>query len=301
MKKLLKKIYSIIPLKKPLFYAVKLIFKPKQNVYKHLHFNGVFKVKLYEEKSFKINHYGFEIENEIFWNDIYNGWEKVSLKLWSELCEQSNVIFDIGANTGVYSLLAKTIQPNSTVYAFEPVKRVYEKLMDNIELNNFDTISENLAVSDNTGKAIIYDKDAEHTLSVTINKDLSDNKEDSIRVEIDTVRLDEYIESKGINHIDLLKIDVETHEPEVLMGFGEYLTKFEPTLIIEILNDEIANRIEEQITNIDYVYYVIDENSGIKRVDSLRKSDYYNFLICKPEVANKMKSIKKFEKSYSEK
>ncbi|MBL1280571.1 MAG: FkbM family methyltransferase [Fluviicola sp.] len=298
MKKVFKKIYSIIPFKKSIFSFIKVAFKPGHSVYKHLHFKGVFEVKVNQESSFKINHYGFEIENEIFWNDIYSGWEKVSLKIWSDLCEQSEVIFDIGANTGVYSLLAKTINPKAKVYAFEPVKRVHEKLVENIELNDFDTVAENKAISDKTGVATIYDKDTEHTLSVTINKDLSPNKEDSIPVEIDTIRLDEYIITNKIKKIDLLKIDVETHEPEVLEGFGKFLKEFEPTLIIEILNDEIANKIESYISNIDYSYYVIDEKTGIQKVSSLRKSDYFNFLICKPEIAASINSVALFEDKY---
>ncbi len=298
MKKTLKTIYNIIPFKKSIFSVVKLLFKPKQSVYKHLHFKGVFGVKVDQKSSFKINHYGFEIENEIFWNGLYSGWEKVSLKIWSELSEQSDVIFDIGANTGVYSLLAKTVNPKAKVYAFEPVKRVYEKLVENIELNNYNTVAVNKAVSDKTGVATIYDKDTEHTYSVTINKDISPNKEDSISVEIDTIRLDEYIIKNKIKKIDLLKVDVETHEPEVLEGFGKFLKEFEPTFIIEILNDEIARKIENYISEIDYSYYVIDENSGIKKVSSLRKSDYFNFLICKPEIAASLNSITLFEDKY---
>lgn len=41
-----------------------------------------------------------------------------------------------------------------------------------------------------------------------------------------------------------MKIDVETHEPEVLEGVGEYLKKFRPSLLIEILDDEITAKVQ---------------------------------------------------------
>ena len=39
-----------------------------------------------------------------------------------------------------------------------------------------------------------------------------------------------------------MKIDVETHEPAVLKGMGEYLRSFRPTMLIELLNDEVAQQ-----------------------------------------------------------
>ena len=42
-----------------------------------------------------------------------------------------------------------------------------------------------------------------------------------------------------ITKIDLLKIDVETHEPEVLEGYTKYIHLHKPTMLIEILNDEL--------------------------------------------------------------
>lgn len=298
MKNLLKKIYKVWPFKKHFFSFIKLFGIPNHKIYKHLHFVDNIEVKVSDIVSFKIRHYGFQIENEIFWNGIFNGWEKVSLSIWAELCENSNTIFDVGANTGVYALLAKTINPGAKIFAFEPVDRVYSKLIANNKLNHYDVKCFKKAVSNFDGKAIIYDKQTEHTLSVTVNKDTSDNKENSIPTAIKTIRLDTFINSEGLSKIDLLKVDVETHEVEALEGFGGYLKKHEPTFIIEILNDKIAKGIEALISEINYEYYVIDENSGIKKVDQLRKSDYYNFLICKPEIANKLKTIKRFITTY---
>ena len=39
-----------------------------------------------------------------------------------------DVIFDIGANTGIYSMVTKAINPSSKIHAFEPSKQTYFKL-----------------------------------------------------------------------------------------------------------------------------------------------------------------------------
>ncbi|MCB9173002.1 MAG: FkbM family methyltransferase [Flavobacteriales bacterium] len=284
MKQILKFIYKNIPFKTVVFKGVRM-FRLPESIYKHLYFKGVFRVKIKRDQTFQINHYGFQVENDIFWSGLFGRWEKDSLLLWSRLCEKSDVIFDIGANTGVYSLIAKAVNKNNNVYAFDPVKRVYEKLVQNIELNNYDIKPYQIALSNNTGVAKIYDTDSEHTYSVTVNKNLNTTKSKVTEIDIETLRLDEFIPLNNINKIDLMKIDVETHEPEVLEGMGKYLRNYKPTLLIEILNDEIAGKIECLIQDLDYIYFNLNEQGSIQKVDSLTKSDYHNFLICTTAVA----------------
>lgn len=81
---------------------------------------------------------------------------------------------------------------------------------------------------------------------------------------------------------------METHEPEVLEGMGAILKDNKPTLLIEILNDEVAYRIEQLIYGLGYVFNNIDERNPPVPVNVLTKSDYYNFLICQPEVARSL-------------
>ena len=285
MKDLLHSIYNLLPFKKQLFTFLKKLWQPGENIFRHLSFKGVFTVQLKNNRSFKINHFGFIIENEIFWKGLDGGWEKESIGLWQKLCETSHVILDIGANTGVYSLIAKAVNPSSTVYAFEPVKRVFDKLQQNIRLNGFDIMAVEKAVSNSEGTAVIYDPQDEHVLSVTVNKNLASPDIKVVEQKIFTTTLDSFIRENNLTAIDLIKIDVETHEPEVLEGFSEYLMKFKPTLLIEILDDGIGKKIENILRDSGYNYYNIDENAGIRKVSSITKSDYFNFLLCTSETA----------------
>jgi len=288
MKALLKKVYALVPFKREFYRVLRVFWKPKHTIYKHLHFVGVFAVPVASGKKFKIKHYGFQLENELFWKGIQHGWEKESINLWIKLCEQSEVILDIGANTGVFALLAKTIHPQATVLAFEPVERVYNKLAENIQLNNFDILAVKAAVSNTDGTAFIYDTGGEHVYSVTVNKNLSMPDTQVEKTTIDTLTLNTFIKKNKLKKIDLVKIDVETHEPEVLEGFSEFISEFKPTLLIEILNDEVGAKVEAFIKHLDYEYYSINEKKGIRKVDCIKKSDDFNYLLCTREVRQKI-------------
>lgn len=291
MKKIFKAIYGLIPFKPWFFFLIKKCMVLPQRIYRHLHFRGVFRVKAAPGLQFKLRHYGFEIENEIFWKGLDQGWEKVSIGIWKQLCPQAKVIFDIGANTGIYSLIAQTMNPDASIYAFEPVDRVYEKLVENCRLNGFPVTCVEKAASNYTGKARIYDTTDAHALSVTVNKNLHDPDRPVIEKEISTITLQQFIEDAGINRVDLIKMDVETHEAEVLEGFGEYLNRFRPSMLIEILNDEVGKKIGDLVAGLDYLYFNIDENKGIRQVDSISHSDYYNYLLCSKTTAQQLKLI----------
>lgn len=289
MKKILKAVYRFIPYKKELFLFLKLFWIPPKKIYQHLYFTGTFIVQVDKLHFFRMKHFGYEIENDIFWCGLTGGWEKMSIRLWIQLCKRSSVIFDIGANTGLYSLVAKAINPGAKVYAFDPVHRVYDKLRQNIVLNNSDIIAVEMAASDSDGFATIYDTLQEHTLSVTVNKNLLSAGTNASEVRIETITLDSFIRKNQIQKIDLMKIDVETHEPEVLQGFKEHLSYFRPALIIEILTDEIGERVARLMDGLNYLYFNIDDTRGsVRRVSALAQSDYFNYLLCSKETADEL-------------
>ncbi|MES2893438.1 MAG: FkbM family methyltransferase [Bacteroidota bacterium] len=286
MKRLLKNCYDAIPFKKGIFSAVKKMWAPPVRVYRHFHFKDTISVEAGKGETFQMVHYGHELENELFWKGLYDGWEKYSMRIWSKLCEDSPVIFDIGANTGLYSLVAKTKNRQASVHAFEPFGAICNKLVHNAAINQYAIACNCLAVSDYTGDAVIYTADAEFAYSVTVNQNLWVTEGEAIKLDIKTTTLKDYIEANKIQRIDLMKIDVETHEPEVMAGFDFYFRKFKPVLLIEILNEEVAAKLAPYFPNDEFDFYNIDERVGIKKVASLSKSDYYNFLVVPREKAH---------------
>jgi FkbM family methyltransferase len=284
MKNIFKILFSALPFKKQIFGLLKKVDLP-EDIYQHLYFNGVFEVKV-DEKKLKILHEGHKIENQLFWKGIDDCWEKNSLKIWKDLSAKSKVVFDIGANTGVYSLIAKAANKNASVHAFEPFPSICNTLKKNVQLNQFDIHCNCIAVSNYKGEGIIYSEDPNFAYSVTVNKNLwaKDNKVFEIPIHATTLK--DYIEEHRIRQIDLIKIDVETHEPEVMEGFAGYFSKFKPIILIEILNEEVAERLSGFFPKDCFEFYNIDEQKGTIRVSKLTKSELFNFLVVPNEKAD---------------
>ena len=289
MKQVVKKIYNSIPLKKQVFSLIKWINLPER-IYKHLHFKGVFTVKIDVNHQFKMYHLGTSVENELFWGGIENGFEKTSIKLWRKLCVDTNIVLDIGANTGLYSLVTKVLNPTSKVYAFEPLSKVLEYLNYNVEINNYDIKVIPKAVSNFNGTAKVFLIEGhDFCTSVTVNKSLLADTTPQKELEIECIALVDFIDKNNIEKIDLIKIDVETHEPEVLEGMGEYLDKFKPDFLIEIWDGDCASKLNVLFKDKGYLYFDIDDkNDIVTKKDEITVSSFWNYLICKPETAKKI-------------
>ncbi len=275
MKNFLRFIYLNIPFKKFVFLFLKKNFKIKQNIYKHLWFKGFFSVK-YLNINFYIYSLPTIIENEIFWNGLGKTWEPLSVKIWSKIIKNKKIIFDIGANTGVYSLLSAALNTQSEIYAFEPNKIFTRAIERANKKNNFQININNLALSNKDG-FVYFDG-----YQIKNNKNLK---------KIKTIRLDNFINENNIKSVDLVKLDVELHEYYVLKGMGKYLKKFKPEFLIEVLNDNIANKLNYLFKDYGYYYISIDDKKlSLKRIMKIKKSPFYNILICKKETYKQIRS-----------
>ena len=74
------------------------------------------------------------------------------------------------------------------------------------------------------------------------------------------------------------------------------IKKHQPTILIEILNDEIGHQVQSLIQDMNYLYFNIDEDLGVKKVDRILKSDSFNYLLCTKKVAEDIGIIMKEEK-----
>ena len=164
---------------------------------------------------------------------------------------------------------------------------------------NFDVNSYKEAISSKDGMGMFYDDQEEHQTSVVLNLDRS-NEEGLHKVEVKTVKLDTFIKKHNIHTIDLIKIDVETHEPEVMDGFKEYLSIYKPTMLIEVIRDNVALSLHSQLSGLGYNYFYISDPIGGNDLDFSDSSDIYskvdtfiggkfgNYLVCRDDIAIKL-------------
>src|SRR5689334_10116262 len=135
MKQVLKSMYRSLPFK-PYVFAVLRKLPVPEAVFKHLHFEGPFTVWIDASWSFRMNHDGTSVQNELFWQGL-SSYESQSIKLWSHLAARASIIVDGGAHNGLFGLIAGAINPSATIVAFEPEPRTFDKLVGNCELNSF--------------------------------------------------------------------------------------------------------------------------------------------------------------------
>ena len=68
-----------------------------------------------------------------FWNNHY---EEQAVKLWLELTQIEGIILDIGAHTGIYSLIANCSINKGAVLSFEPYYMNFARLNLNLRANS---------------------------------------------------------------------------------------------------------------------------------------------------------------------
>jgi FkbM family methyltransferase len=176
------------------------------------------------------------------------------------------------------------------VYAFEPVKRVYNKLAYNNKINDFNIHCIDKAISNEDGFADLYDLDEEHEYSASLNSD-SGLMVAHKTTKVETITLDRFVEDNNIKQIDLIKIDVETFEAQVFEGFQKYLRLYQPSIIVEILSNEIGDKVKAWTNGMGYLYFNINEKEGLSQVDRLEKRDDYNYLICTQAKAKSLELL----------
>lgn len=282
----LLKVYRNLPFQSGWAYLLRALPINLDRYYKDLHFRGTFSVKT-KNGTFKIHHLETTIENELFWKGLRSSLEDDTIWFWEHACAKSDVILDVGANTGVYALVAKAENPNAKVIAFEPSIKVYPPLSENVKLNKFDVVCEKIAISNSNETQIFYDLDAlEFPSSGSLDsrklKELVEGRTDITEYEVICKTMDEYIEESKLKSLDLLKIDVELHEPAVFEGFKR-LQEFRPTIVVEVLNQDVADKIIAVSDLKGYGIYKLVAPYKVEKLGSIIADPKYRNILLLPE------------------
>lgn len=273
--------YRSVPFKREVLTALRGVWQPPERVYRHLHFQGAFEAT-FAGKSFQIFHSGTILENTLFWEGVGASWERVSLQLWARLAPDARVVLDIGANTGVYSTIAAA-QGAREVIAFEPNPAFCDAISRSNTLNGFRIQIVPVALSDSQGTI------AFSGYQVDDDPDAASRRPGWTSVPRRT--LASFLEERAISSVDLIKCDVERHEPAVFRGMGRHLAEQRPSILVEILDDECAGALAEVFAPAGYRYYSIDDARGsIRQVPTLRRSDHMNVLLCRPEIGDRLEA-----------
>lgn len=289
MKKIKTKISEL--LKKHVNQTILNLFFPKS--FKRQTYNKF--IKIFDKLS-KKNIYFFLrkdsfMETIFLEKGLYSDWEKESLKLWVSLAKNSSIIIDIGANTGIYSLIAQSNNVCASIIAIEPIDLNFQILRQNIIKNKFKIQTEEVALSNNEGYATMYMLKDRLNYMTSVNDDRYE-KHPEIQGNIEVIpvqvlikKFNYIVEKYKLSIVNLIKIDVEGHELAVLQSMEETLKNYHPTILVEVIGDENAIKLDIFFKEMGYeIYLSIDENKGIKVVDKIWDNNHANFLICQKSI-----------------
>jgi FkbM family methyltransferase len=117
------------------------------------------------------------------------------------------VAFDVGAHRGETTLKLLDSFPEAQIHSFEPLPENFAALQRATASTAAHTI--NAAVSDGSGVLTIGRGEVTYQSGVSAAGE---------RIEVQSLTVDEYADTHGIERLGLLKIDTEGHEEAVLRG-----------------------------------------------------------------------------------
>ncbi|SFC22737.1 FkbM family methyltransferase [Streptomyces aidingensis] len=197
---------------------------------------------------------------DTLWNGEFR-YEPGTLATWAGLAAGSRTVVDVGAHVGYFSLIAALAAPEATVHSFEPVDYIHARLAVNQRANNIQNLVRHQAgVSDREGRAEITVRFSANLLSTGASLDRLTDTPGSRSVQpIRLVTLDGMFPE---GPVDLIKIDVEGHEPRVIAGARELIRRDRPVILMEALRDAAMEELLADLGGLGYAGHWLREKDG---------------------------------------
>jgi len=180
----------------------------------------------------------------------YRAKERSRVEWLSQYIPQGGVILDVGAHFGYFSKeFSRLYNGSCSIYAFEPM--VYNLSILKSVTNGIRNIEiSTKALSDSSG---ILDLSIPVKKRGKIGPGLAhfgkENLHDFILQQVETIRLDDFVQESQILRVDFIKIDVEGAELLVFKGAELTIDNFRPVIFSEV-SDEFTKRMGYQAEDI---------------------------------------------------
>jgi FkbM family methyltransferase len=169
------------------------------------------------------------------------GFEATEIDLFLGTVRPDDTVWDVGANIGIYAVLLGRAAHRGHVVSFEPVTETRERLVGNIARNGLtNVVVEPVALSDHDGRAQMAVHPDAHGCDY-IDLDPGSAASQATAVATATEALDVEITTGAAYAArsphgvpDVIKVDIEGHEPEFLDGSWSIIAERRPTLMLEV-------------------------------------------------------------------
>lgn len=157
------------------------------------------------------------------------GYEAATLATWLRLIRPGDVVWDLGANIGVYTVLSgRSVGPTGAVTAWEPSPYTFGVLQEHIRANGVEAVcrAEQAAVGSTDGGTVRFRTD---TVGTATNRITATRAEDTVEVPVST--LDGWL-TRLPRPPHLVKMDIEGAEVLALRGAAGLLGRGGPRPIV---------------------------------------------------------------------
>jgi FkbM family methyltransferase len=162
--------------------------------------------------------------------------------------------FDVGAHIGLYSAMISAIYAGNDVrtYAFEPTPDTARICRAVRKYNDLNYAVVETALSSEPGVAALYLSNKTES-SNSLNPEFRAHTQE---VAVPMTTLDAFAMETGVDPY-LMKIDVETQEPQVIRGALELIARARPWIVCEILPEVQSEDLTDllaRVTDLGYVF-----------------------------------------------
>jgi FkbM family methyltransferase len=165
-------------------------------------------------------------------------WDYDILKQLLKILMPNDVVLDIGANIGFYSIalgLQLKKLGGGKLYSFEPVQPNFLRLKHQIAQNDLEQIISlfNLALGNEEGEISLYMRSDNN--SSTGNAFCVGDNENKLKANYSSrlTKLDTFAKENGIDRCNLIKVDIEGGEFNFFGGGENFITKTRPIILSE--------------------------------------------------------------------
>jgi FkbM family methyltransferase len=202
------------------------------------------------------------------------------------ISDSPDLVLDIGASSGIYTLLVAAANDVARVCAFEPLQAARELLKANIVCNP-DLVAritvEPVALSGARGTVPFFETiNDQGLLSTSSSLEFGHACQvgPHIRYDIETETLDDWSDGSGQRPVQLMKIDVEGHEHAVIEGGRRTLARHRPIIIAEVLGAANFVSLSQLQTEHGYRDFTMSPGGVRARPDIRFHPDSWNHLLC---------------------
>jgi len=212
--------------------------------------------------------------------------EKADMKLFRSIIQPDDVVLDIGANVGVYSLSAAS-RTSRKVIAVEPARQTFE-LLEKSAQQFPNMIAVHAAISDKPGSAFLSHSGSSE------NYKLSGNSETQGE-EVPLIAIDDLARKYSIDSIDIIKMDVEGHELKALAGAKKIISKSSPLIFYEIKHgNDVHLELIDAFKNLGYdSYFTLPDAKTLIKYTKDAYLDRYllNMIAIRPESLSRLEGL----------